>query len=74
MGDWDLDLGTLQQALNTLGFLCQPDGQMGEKTVAALLDFQRNNMLPMTGQADEETVEALKRLRHAWEGKDYLVR
>ncbi|MCL1879908.1 MAG: peptidoglycan-binding protein [Actinomycetia bacterium] len=68
-----LSLTTLQQALNALGFRCRPDGLMGERTAAAIRDFQRNSMLPTTGQADEATRDAVERLRHAWEGKDYLV-
>lgn len=37
------------------------DGIFGEETAAALSDFQRGVGLPVTGVADEETWDALKR-------------
>ncbi|MCL2339878.1 MAG: peptidoglycan-binding protein [Actinomycetia bacterium] len=64
---------TLQLALCALGFRAPLNGQLDEATMAALRDFQVNECLPVTGQADEVTWEALDRLRQAWEGKDYLI-
>jgi len=63
----------LQLALNALGFRCEMDGELSDTTVAAISEFQRNYRLPVTGQPDAETLEVIARLKHAWEGKDYLI-
>jgi len=63
---------SLQRALCTLGFRCHINGQLDSETELALTDFQSNVQLPISGQPDLATLDALKRLRHAWEGKDYL--
>jgi N-acetyl-anhydromuramyl-L-alanine amidase AmpD len=63
----------LQVALNTLGFRCLISGSIDAATADALTEFQRNYRLTVTGMADEQTIEAIQRLKHAWLGKDCLV-
>jgi len=66
-----MDTRTLQIALATLGFGCPVNGEFDEATAAALRDFQRNMDLPISGEADDLSVNAIRRLRHAWEAKGY---
>jgi hypothetical protein len=52
----------LQSRLTAHGYPCGLiDGDIGDKTIAALRAFQRSRKLPATGKADEATVEALRR-------------
>ena len=49
----------VQQALNDKGYDAGPvDGQIGARTKAALVKFQRDNNLPI-GSMDIETLKAL---------------
>ncbi len=65
------DVGTLQEALNALGFACgRADSIFGAYTESAVRQFQRNVGLPPDGIAGHDTVGALQALRHIWEGKD----
>lgn len=65
------DVGTLQGALNVLGFACgKPDGIFGTYTERAVGEFQSNVGLPRDGIAGPETVGAIERLRHVWQDKD----
>ncbi len=51
-----------QLALTEMGYHPGPaDGVMGHKTQEALKRFQRDNHLPMTGQADPQTMAILRR-------------
>jgi len=66
-----VDVRTLQGALNVLGFACgTPDGIFGAFTERAVREFQANVSLPADGIAGTDTVGALERLRHVWQGKD----
>ena len=50
-----------QSRLTAHGFPCGPiDGVIGSGTRAALRAFQATRALPITGQADDATVAALK--------------
>lgn len=52
----------LQSRLTAHGYPCGPiDGDIGTKTLAALKAFQRGKGLPVSGQADPLTIEALRR-------------
>lgn len=52
----------LQSRLTAHGYPCGPiDGDIGDKSLAALRTFQRSRKLPVTGEADAATVEALRR-------------
>lgn len=65
------DVRALQGALNVLGFACgAPDGIFGTFTERAVGEFQSNVGLPDDGIAGPETVRAIERLHHVWEGKD----
>ncbi|MHB8050366.1 MAG: peptidoglycan-binding domain-containing protein [Coriobacteriia bacterium] len=65
------DVSTLQGALNVLGFASgPPDGIFGTFTERAVGEFQSNVGLPRDGIAGPETVRAIERLRHVWQGKD----
>lgn len=65
------DVRALQGALNVLGFACgPPDGIFGTFTERAVGEFQSNVGLPSDGIAGPETVRAIERLHHVWEGKD----
>ncbi|MHB8804519.1 MAG: peptidoglycan-binding domain-containing protein, partial [Coriobacteriia bacterium] len=65
------DVSTLQGALNVLGFASgPPDGIFGAFTERAVGEFQSNVGLPRDGIAGPETVRAIERLRHVWQGKD----
>lgn len=65
------DVRVLQGALNVLGFACgTPDGIFGAFTERAVREFQANVGLPADGIAGVETVRAIDRLQHVWQGKD----
>jgi len=66
-----MDTRTLQIALATLGFICPVTGDFSDQTAVALRDFQRNMGLAINGCPDAASIEALERLRHAWEAKGY---
>lgn len=52
----------LQSRLTAHGYPCGPiDGDIGKLTIAALKAFQRSRSLAMTGSADEQTIESLRR-------------
>ena len=63
------DVLMLQRILTSLGFACTIDGVFNPSTEYALRAFQRSMALPDKGVLDGETLVALHRLRHAWEGK-----
>lgn len=65
------DVRLLQGALNVLGFACgEPDGIFGAYTERAVGEFQANVGLPVDGIAGPETIGAVQRLHHVWNGKD----
>jgi hypothetical protein len=52
-----LSIGEIQRRLLELGYKPGPvDGKMGLTTIKALKKFQKNNNLPVTGKADNETI------------------
>lgn len=64
------DVAVLQQALNALGFPCgEVDGIFGAFCERATREFQRSVGLVPDGIVGDETVKALLRLRHVWEGR-----
>lgn len=63
------DVGELQGALSSMGFACAVDTIFGPETEQALRDCQENLLLTPTGILDDETLDAILRLRHVWEGK-----
>ncbi|MDI6843494.1 MAG: peptidoglycan-binding protein [Anaerosomatales bacterium] len=68
------DVAALQTALNVLGFPCgEIDGIFGPSTEQAVREFQFNVGLPADGVAGDETLRAIQRLRHAWQGRDPAV-
>lgn len=50
----------LQALLQQMGYDITPDGNFGEKTRLAVIDFQRKKGLPADGQAGKETFELLE--------------
>ncbi|MDR2586641.1 MAG: peptidoglycan-binding protein [Coriobacteriales bacterium] len=66
------DVRSLQTALSALGFSCTADGIFGGHTERAVREFQQNAGIPSDGIVGDSTFAAIKRLRHAWEGKDQL--
>lgn len=51
----------IQQRLSQLGYQPGPaDGKIGKSTIKALKNFQKDNNLPITGKADNETVNKLR--------------
>jgi peptidoglycan hydrolase-like protein with peptidoglycan-binding domain len=51
----------IQQRLSELGYQPGPaDGKIGKNTIKALKKFQQDNNLPVTGKADNETVNKLR--------------
>ena len=60
-GDTGEDVERLQRRLYTLYYISKGvmDGKVGDKTEAAIREFQKNNRLEETGVADEETQRAL---------------
>ena len=63
------DVLMLQLALAALGFACNTDGIFDPTTECAVRDFQRSMAISDTGIVSEETITAIRRLRHAWESK-----
>ena len=63
------DVAMLQRALCTLGFECNDEGVFNPFTEHAVREFQRNMGIVSNGIVCQETFTALRRLRHAWEGK-----
>jgi len=50
----------VQTALNREGYKLEVDGKMGKNTHAALTKFQKKHGLPVTGKADDATLNKLK--------------
>jgi peptidoglycan hydrolase-like protein with peptidoglycan-binding domain len=67
------DVQQLQTALASLGFANNCDGVFGPNTERALRDFQTNMAIEANGICADETVRAVERLRHAWEGKRGVI-
>lgn len=63
------DVGELQGALSSMGFACAVDSIFGPETEQALRDCQQNLLLDASGILDDETLDAILRLQHVWEGK-----
>jgi|LSQX01.1.fsa_nt_gb peptidoglycan hydrolase-like protein with peptidoglycan-binding domain len=60
LGEQGLHVRLLQEALHQQGFLSiQPDGHFGALTLRAVEQAQRAHQLPVSGQADEDTLAAL---------------
>ncbi|WP_173179287.1 peptidoglycan-binding domain-containing protein [Desulfosarcina ovata] len=55
----------IQQRLRNLGYHCPITGEFEETTRKALCSFQIQNNLKVSGEADRNTVSALKRLHGA---------
>jgi len=54
------DVALMQQALNDLGFDCRwVDGLYGPRTMRGVSAFQKANGLPVTGIADQTTLDLL---------------
>jgi peptidoglycan hydrolase-like protein with peptidoglycan-binding domain len=53
------DVATLQRALNSNGANLAVDGLYGPATTQAVQNFQQRQRLPVTGEADSRTLEAL---------------
>ncbi len=49
----------LQAQLNSLGYFCTADGDIGAQTIGAIASFQHDNALPMTNKFDAATEQAL---------------
>lgn len=49
----------VQTALNKEGYNVAVDGKMGKQTHGALMKFQKANLLPATGKADDATLKKL---------------
>ena len=65
------DVKTLQGVLNALGFACgAADGIFGAFTERAVREFQLNVGQQSDGIVGADTVGALMRLKHVWDGKD----
>ncbi len=65
--DLDIDfsdtavISMVQQALNDAGYLCgTPDGIIGQKTTAAILNFEKENHLDKNGAVTAALIKALK--------------
>ena len=64
------DVRTLQHRLNILGFSCGvEDGYYGVHTEAAVKQFQENVGVMADGMAFQDTIDAIDRLHHVWNGK-----
>jgi peptidoglycan hydrolase-like protein with peptidoglycan-binding domain len=59
LGSSGLDVRTLQNALNEIGYDLVPDGQFGGQTEAAVLDFQEWKRLYVDGVAGPQTWAAM---------------
>lgn len=56
----------VQHRLNNIGFACgEPDGELGDRTRAALGRFQKSQGLKETGEPDQGTLDALLRVHHS---------
>lgn len=55
------DVLVLQQNLNSLGYNVEPDGVFGNTTYRAVIAFQRDEKISITGTVDRETWRALKK-------------
>ena len=65
-GPYDEMIKQVQQKLHEAGFDAGPvNGDFGEKTQAALAQFQRANLLPASGMLDGATMLALDIVRPA---------
>jgi len=53
------DVLGIQRRLENLGFECPTDGKLDEETRSALMRFQQSKELDPTGNADDETKQAL---------------
>jgi peptidoglycan hydrolase-like protein with peptidoglycan-binding domain len=58
-GDMGLDVLKAQEALNSSGLYCVIDGTFDASTEAAIMNFQGNKGLEMTGKIDTITWQAL---------------
>ncbi len=62
-GDWGEAVVELQQMLTDTGFLFDsPDGVFGSRTEKAVMDFQKSASLPISGRADEDTLDRLEEM------------
>lgn len=60
-----------QQRLNNMGYDAGPvDGEAGERTLAAVRRFQADRDLEVTGELDEATADALRRLHDEQDATD----
>lgn len=66
-------LGELSYTDNHLPFLA-PDGIFGEETLEAVMIFQRESGLPVTGRVDQRTWDAIAEQFLAWERERALPR
>ena len=60
LGDKNPEILKLQELLNKKGALLKPDGDFGEKTELAVIDFQTREKLPITKKLDKLTQEKLR--------------
>jgi peptidoglycan hydrolase-like protein with peptidoglycan-binding domain len=58
-GSRGLDVAAAQKALNQQGYSLKVDGRFGDKTEAAVRDYQRKNNLKVDGKIGPETMGAL---------------
>lgn len=57
------EISGVQHRLTNLGYDCGPEpGTLDEATKLALLDFQRDNQLPLTGEPDDATKAKLEEI------------
>lgn len=64
-----MDVSTAQQELKNRGYYPGPvDGVLGPNTQRALLDYQRDQRLKMTGRLDSSTVRSLSAITGARQG------
>ena len=59
IGDRGAQVTALQQSLNQAGYPVAVDGVYGENTRSAVIAFQQDRRLPVTGIADSQTLAAL---------------
>ncbi len=60
LGDTGTEVKTAQQRLVDLGYMRKADGSFGPATYAAVLQFQQQNKLTVTGEIDSKTMAKLK--------------
>lgn len=63
------DVGCLQGALSSMGFVCVADDSFGPETEQALREFQSNMGLEPSGIFADDSLLTIYRLKHLWEGK-----